>query len=62
MACQQCGSGTITITWPRDLRLNEASFDIGAGTLDIEKNFLPRICMWAWEQAMRILRILKQAR
>ena len=33
------GSGTITITLPRDLRLNEASFDIGAGTLDIEKIF-----------------------
>lgn len=33
------GAGTITITLPRDLRLNEASFEIGAGTLDIEKIF-----------------------
>lgn len=31
------GSGTITITLPRDFHLNEASFDIGAGTLDIEE-------------------------
>ena len=61
MACQQCGVRNDYDYPAQDLRLNEASFDIGAGTLDIEK-ILPRICMWAWEQAMRILRILKQAR